>query len=69
MKLVHRVYEGFVDGERFVFSVNAVREVSLREEIRNKERIMKIGRMIFETDDRNKARNYTEKVNGQVIEL
>lgn len=69
MNLVHRVYEGFVDGEKFVFSVNVVREVSLREEIRRKDRIMEIGRLLLETDDRNEARNYTEKVNGQLVEL
>lgn len=69
MKLVHRVYEGFTDGERFVFSVNAVREISLREEIRRKEKVMEIGRLLYETDNRNEARNYTEKINGQLVEL
>lgn len=69
MNLVHRVYEGFADGERFVFTVNAVREVSLREEIRNKERIMEIGRMIFETENRNEALAYTKKINGLMAEF
>lgn len=38
-KLVYRVYEGEIipEGEKFVFCVSSLREISLREEIRNGE--------------------------------
>ena len=68
--LKYRVYEGFnMDGEKFLFSVSNVREITLREEIAAGEKLIKIGKMLYETENRNKARNMTEEYNGYVAEF
>lgn len=68
-KLVYRVYEGEIipEGEKFVFCVSSLREISLREEIRKGERLMKIGKLVLETDDPNEGSAYTEAIHGQSI--
>ncbi|AFV21975.1 MULTISPECIES: hypothetical protein [Bacillus] len=58
-KLVYRVYEGIVIGEKipFLFCVSNVREHSLKQEIDSGERKMSCSwNVIFETGNRNEAR-------------
>lgn len=58
-KLVYRVYEGIVIGEKipFLFCVSSVREHSLREEIETGLRKMSCNwHVIHETENRNEAR-------------
>ncbi|MCU5281271.1 hypothetical protein [Bacillus thuringiensis] len=58
-KLVYRVYEGIVIGEKtpFSFCVSNVREHSLKQEIESGERKMSCSwSVIFETGNRNEAR-------------
>lgn len=59
-KLVYRVYEGIVIGEKtpFLFCVSNVREHSLKQEIESGVRKMSCNwNVIHETRNRNEARN------------
>jgi hypothetical protein len=57
-KPIYRIYEATIPGEGkpFRISVSALREISLREEIRQGHRQMEIGSLITEVSDRNEAR-------------
>ena len=58
MRPVYRVYEAQVAGEKatFLVAMSDIREVSLRKEIARGERLMRLIRLVAETDDRNAAR-------------
>lgn len=54
---VYRVYEAQVAGKEatFLVAMSDVREISLREEIARGERLLKLGRLVAETGNRNEA--------------